>query len=338
MAFHETRILISVVIPVFNAAPYLRRCVDSLLAQTCQDFELILVDDGSTDGSAEMCDEYEAESDRRGKAHVRTLHQENAGVSAARNHGIEVAQGDYISFVDADDWVEPGFLEAFAREIESNRQEGREVDMVVQGYWNHEGKEMQVPYAFYGTPGEVSSELYRLEGKRLVGYVWNKVFRRASLEEHHVRFNPEIPIGEDFVFSMAFLSHTASMAVVPYVGYHYFYPPDNHKNYPFEAWNRRLEAVAKILPTMKAMPKTIADKIWAREFKLSLYVLRVLYHEEHPKAERMAFLTHVKTLGKGNPAIRLRGYEASFMMLGMVVLYLPCAIADGVLTTIRNFR
>ncbi len=333
MVLHEARLLISVVVPVFNVAPYLRRCIDSLLSQTFRDFELILVDDGSTDGSSGICDEYNNKD-----THVRALHYNNSGVSVARNRGIEAARGEYISFVDADDWVEEGFLQAFADEIELRKAEDAAVDMVVQGYWNHEGEVVQWHSSLHRNEHEIYSQLYDMEQKRLLGYVWNKVFRRAVIEEHHVRFSPDIPIGEDFVFSMAFLSHATSMAVVPYVGYHYFYPPGDHKDYPFEAWNRRLEAVAQILPTMKAMPETIADKFWAREFKLSLYVLRVLYHEKHPKTERIAYLTHVKTRGKGNPAIRLWGYETSFMMLGLVVLYMPCGIADHVLTTIRNLR
>lgn len=335
MVLHEARLLISVVVPVFNVAPYLRRCVDSLLSQTFRDFELILVDDGSTDGSSHICEEYEKMNTR-----VRAIYYySNGGVSAARNRGIEAARGEYISFVDADDWVEEGFLQAFADEIERWETENTAVvDMVVQGYWDHEGKVVQWPSCCYCSVQEIYTNLYYMEQKELVGYVWNKVFRRAMIEEHHVRFSPDIPIGEDSVFSMAFLSNTISMAVTSYVGYHYFYPPGDHKDYPFDAWRRRLEAMALILSTMKDMPQTTADNFFAREFKLSLYVLRVLYHEKRPKEERIDFLRNVKTRGKGNPAIRLWDYEASFMVLGIVVLYMPCAIADGLLTAIRNLR
>ena len=97
--------LISVIVPLYCAEAYLRRCVESILGQTYRDIELILVDDGSTDGSAEICDDYEKQD-----ARVRVIHQPNMGVSAARNSGISAARGALISFVDADDWVESDYL------------------------------------------------------------------------------------------------------------------------------------------------------------------------------------------------------------------------------------
>lgn len=97
--------MISVIVPVYNVEPYLRRCIDSILAQTYTDFELILVDDGSTDNCGVICDEYAIKDSR-----IRVFHQENAGVSAARNTGISAVRGDYIAFVDSDDWVVPTYL------------------------------------------------------------------------------------------------------------------------------------------------------------------------------------------------------------------------------------
>lgn len=98
--------LISVVVPVYKAEPYLRQCVDSLLAQSCDSLEILLVDDGSPDASGTICDAYAAADGR-----VKVLHQANQGVSAARNAGTAAATGAYIAFVDADDWVEPDYLE-----------------------------------------------------------------------------------------------------------------------------------------------------------------------------------------------------------------------------------
>lgn len=97
---------VSVIVPVYNIKQYLPKCIDSIRNQTMKDIEIILVDDGSTDGSAEMCDQYTSEDPR-----IRVLHKENEGLSAARNDGIQMARADYIMFVDGDDWVEPGFCE-----------------------------------------------------------------------------------------------------------------------------------------------------------------------------------------------------------------------------------
>ena len=93
---------LSVIVPVYNVAPYLRECLDSLLAQTCADWEAVCVDDGSTDGSGAILDEYAANDPR-----FRVIHQKNAGVSAARNAAIDVAKGEWIAFLDADDAVSP---------------------------------------------------------------------------------------------------------------------------------------------------------------------------------------------------------------------------------------
>ena len=95
---------VSVIVPVYNVEPYLHRCVDSLTGQTLTDIEIILVDDGSTDGCGRICDEYAAADPR-----VRVVHQENAGLSEARNAGIDRARADYLMFVDSDDWVEKDY-------------------------------------------------------------------------------------------------------------------------------------------------------------------------------------------------------------------------------------
>ena len=104
---------ISIIIPVYNKEAYLERCLDSVLAQTHKSLEVLLIDDGSTDGSPAICEKY-AKKDPR----IRVLTQENAGASAARNAGIEAAGGDYIGFVDADDWIEPGMYAALLEGIQ----------------------------------------------------------------------------------------------------------------------------------------------------------------------------------------------------------------------------
>lgn len=105
---------VSIIVPVYNCEPYIEKCVNSILAQTEPDFQLILVDDGSKDGSGRICDDYAA-IDKR----VLVIHQENAGVSAARNAGLEAATGEYIGFVDADDFILPNMLEVLLRHIDA---------------------------------------------------------------------------------------------------------------------------------------------------------------------------------------------------------------------------
>ena len=119
----------SIIIPIYNAEPYLRRCIDSVLAQTVKDFEIILIDDGSTDRSITIANTY-AKADTR----IVLLQQNHAGQSAARNNGLRHAQGDFIAFVDADDWIEPDWLETHLNAI-------HDVDYVQSGNPRH-------PYQF----------------------------------------------------------------------------------------------------------------------------------------------------------------------------------------------
>lgn len=102
--------MISVIVPVYNVEPYLRKCIDSILAQTYRDFELILIDDGSPDNCGAICDEYAAQDSR-----IRVIHQGNCGVSVARNTGLDAAKGEYVSFVDSDDWIDNEYLEHLYR-------------------------------------------------------------------------------------------------------------------------------------------------------------------------------------------------------------------------------
>ena len=117
---------ISIIVPVYKAEPYLHRCVDSLLAQTFTDFEVLLIDDGSPDRSGEICDDY-----ARKDARVRVFHQENGGVSVARQRGLDEALGEYTIHADPDDWVEPDMLEALYRKAKED-----DADMVICDFVN----------------------------------------------------------------------------------------------------------------------------------------------------------------------------------------------------------
>lgn len=325
--------LISVIIPVYNVAPYLRRCVDSLLAQTFRDFELILVDDGSTDGSGDICDEYAKlgieHNNLSGKhrdpsvaIQVRVIHQPNAGVSTARNRGIEAAEGHFISFVDADDWVEPTFLQAFADEVEKHP----DVDCVLQGFVDHEGQGIAWPEAFYNSAEELCSHLFELEQRQLIGYVWNKLFRLVLIQEHHLRFDVDIPIGEDGIFVMSFLNHAASLATISHVGYYYVF--NGEKTYPFTAFNKRLDCYYDLLCSMKSMPSEVRNSFLLKEFRFSLYVLHVLYQEHRPTSERRSFLQKIRSRIHPCKQSPVLSQEYPYWLLAFMDIYLPHAISD----------
>ncbi len=159
---------VSVIVPVYNVEPYLHRCVDSLTGQTLTDIEIILVDDGSTDGCGRICDEYAAADPR-----VRVVHQENVGLSEARNAGIDRARADYLMFVDSDDWVEPDFCR-----IPFELAVKQRADLVIfQFRKRRNGKELRRHYSIAEGPKTQEEALdIILRGAAMTA--WNKLYHR----------------------------------------------------------------------------------------------------------------------------------------------------------------
>lgn len=201
---------ISVIIPVYNVEAWLPRCIDSLLSQTYKDYELILVDDGSTDKSGIICDEYAS-------AHhnISVLHKQNAGVSAARNSGIEKASGEYIAFVDSDDHVAGDYLEKLM---------SYDSDLVICGLvgTDPEGKRLyDVSFAAgqYSCRGEIDyAYMYR---KLMLYSCYCKRFKRSIVVDNSLRFPQELTWGEDGVFVCDYLAFVETVSISPYTGYYY---------------------------------------------------------------------------------------------------------------------
>ena len=186
---------VSVIVPVYNVEPYLYRCVDSLTGQTLTDIEIILVDDGSTDGCGRICDEYAAADPR-----VRVVHQENAGLSEARNAGIDRARADYLMFVDSDDWVEPDFCR-----IPFELAVKQRADLVIfQFRKRRNGKELRRHYSIAEGPKTQEEALdIILWGAAMAA--WNKLYHRELFRNNRY---PKGRVYED-VFLTPVLVHEA---------------------------------------------------------------------------------------------------------------------------------
>ena len=201
---------ISVIIPVYNVAPYLGDCIESLLAQSFADFEVLLVDDGSTDGSGAICDAF-AEKDAR----LFVLHQENGGVCSARNRGIDHARGEFFVFVDADDLVTVEHLEHL---MESD------ADMVVSGVRKFGAKNVTDAPARrtdFGIEGLAAHWNTPPEMNYLYCYPWNRRFRTRIIREHGIRFDESLFFSEDMCFNMEYYFHAESFTELPYADYGY---------------------------------------------------------------------------------------------------------------------
>ena len=209
-------IKISVIIPVYNAAGFLSRAVGSILMQEFDDFEVILVNDGSTDNSAAVCDEM-AEQDSR----VRVIHKENGGVSSARNAGLDAARGEFVMFVDADDAIHDGSLESMY---------SKKSDFVLAGFEkviDHKIQEIYRPStsAFYNGTEEVCIFFDKVLPARNT-YILNsacfKLFRRSILVDNGLRFVEGLSFAEDKIFVMSFLKYVQRVSTVSAVVYSYF--------------------------------------------------------------------------------------------------------------------
>ena len=182
---------VSVIVPVYNAEKYLKRCVDSLLGQTFTDFEVILVDDGSTDGSGKMCDDY-----ARSNPQVCVFHQSNQGVSAARQAGLDAARGEYITFADPDDWVEPLMLESLYHAAKKNNADVVICDFIINSSEKSEHYKQQMPRDL--SPDAILRQLMMGE---LHGSTCNKLYRGTSLKKHNISFPDNISYCEDLWFN-----------------------------------------------------------------------------------------------------------------------------------------
>lgn len=204
--------LISVIVPVYNVGPYLDPCVDSLLGQTYQHIEVLLIDDGSTDGSGAVCDGYAARDPR-----VRVIHQQNQGVSAARNAGLDAATGAYIAFVDADDYVALDYLEVLYQNL---TKQG--ADIVCCNFTEVSDGKAEERFVVQNARLIRSKETLfydYLSGKEQYGAsAWAKLMDAGLLKTH--RFS-SLKYGEDTLFMMTLFWESPTVYLIPYHGYYY---------------------------------------------------------------------------------------------------------------------
>lgn len=208
--------MVSVIIPIYNVKQYVERGIQNILNQTYQDFEILLSDDGSTDGSYELCQKY-AQRDCR----IRVLHQENMGAGAARNHGLNEARGKYIYFYDIDDEISPHLLE-----YNLSKMDQLDVDFLMFGYKNVEpayGSETIV--SFPEIKIDCNEELRDIFVDEFImktnGFPWNKFYRKSFLDAHNLRFENQ-RIQQDEVFNLMVYQHLQRAYISPEILYTYY--------------------------------------------------------------------------------------------------------------------
>lgn len=207
----ERKPLISVIVPVYKAEKYLHRCVDSLLAQTFQDFEILLVDDGSPDKSGKICDEY-AKKDSR----VRVFHKKNGGVSSARNVGLDNAVGEYLTFIDADDWIDVDcFEKGFSLLMQDN------LDILQYSYKRISEIDDSI-ISVHDYECAPMGWIDFVQKDHFLVCVWGNFIRMAVIEKRHLRFDEKLHLAEDQLFIMTAMTLSERISQTKDIYYNYF--------------------------------------------------------------------------------------------------------------------
>jgi len=231
--------LVSIIVPIYNANKYLIKCVGSILAQTLKDIEIILVNDGSKDDSLEICNQF-SKSDHR----IIIIDKKNEGVSQARNVGIDKAKGEYISFVDADDWIEPNMYENMYNKLKSTnskvcicngyRQKGNEMTEIKVLVQSDQIQQISAEYIIGQIIGE--NRWGNRDSSLAHRGVYFYLYKRDQIGK--IRFNRELPMGEDLLFNINVLGKTQEICIDEGYYYHYIWNTSSStQEYENKFWN-----------------------------------------------------------------------------------------------------
>ncbi len=288
--------LISVIVPVYNAEKFLARCIDSLLAQTYHNIEVILVDDGSRDGSPAICDEYAARDSR-----VRVIHKSNGGVSAARNDGIDAARGEFTAFCDNDDFYAPGMLERLLGICLDN-------DCGIAQCRPAKGSAESLP-----TPPPqpvkvfTSREILESFYTEATIYCWDKLYRRAVFD--HVRFPVGSYTGEDVMVAHHALLAAGRVGVTCEKLYYHYINPGSVMNRGFDVrWASGALADRAEFARRAELPRLLADTMAKKVYEEGYLLLmnrrynkdaesRKAFHKEHRHLFRLSYREAMRTPG-----------------------------------------
>lgn len=246
--------LVSIIVPVYKAEKWLHRCVDSILAQTMEDFELLLIDDGSPDRSGEICDEYAVKDSR-----VRVFHKENGGVSSARALGVREANGEYSIHVDSDDYIAVNMLEKMVEKVQE-----LDCDVLMCDYYEKRGDVIiynkQQPKSL--NPKEILKEMLVCD---IHGSLWNKLVKHRLYEEFDLKFYENINAREDLLIWVQLFSKINKVGYLD-KAYYYYTVGDNENSLTIKYTTKHYEWYSNFIYRLKEFLS--ADKIYDVEIIL----------------------------------------------------------------------
>lgn len=285
----ENKELISVIVPIYNVEKYLKKCIDSIIKQTYNNLEIILVDDGSTDNCAKICDEY-AKKDKR----IIVIHNSNQGVSASRNFALEKARGKYITFLDADDFISNNYIEVLYNMIKIKK-----IDLAIIG--NDE--------QFNGTILKDNKKLKKimsnketikniLEEKYITSVCWGKIYKRETL--NNIKFDVNLKIGEDFKFIMEVLNKCKNVNIDTSQNlYHYRLNEDSvtQQDGRKEDWIKEIEISKSIIQYIEKEYPELTKYAIQRYIRVNITYFTKMIKEGkfNKKQEKKIFYKNVRT-------------------------------------------
>lgn len=277
---------ISIIVPVYNTEKYLDECIQSVLEQTYTNWELLLIDDGSTDSSGTICDKYAAEDSR-----ILVFHKENGGVSSARNIGLAHAKGEWVIFIDSDDWIDERYLYEILSEAEN-------VDLVITGATLYDqGRKMIRNTGIY-KPTKVEKQsfdmLFASYDLHFRTSPWGKLFKNNIIIKHHILFDEKMHHSEDAVFLYRYLLYCESVHM--HSGHHYCYRYEQTDsltkkvfNYSTEKYHfhELIESIERIKSQLDIWSHAAIDNLLLRQNASVDRVLNALYHSTLKTKDRI---------------------------------------------------
>lgn len=266
MISNFTKGLASIIVPVFNGEQYINRCIKSLIDQDYKNIEIIIVDDGSTDNTGNICDDY-----AKNYNIIKVFHKPNGGVSSARNYGIEKAQGEWIFFVDSDDYVEKHYVNCLKIKDNEDYVQGL---CRINDTWNEKMEQDSIfndfaKYWFESTPQ----------------FVWCNCYKKEIIENNNIRFDSDVSLGEDVRFNIDYLQYVRSIRRVESVPYHHC---DNKNSLVHKLYLDRLEIQKEECKKIEEHSQKTKSMMRVRWYQWNIVLDHYYFHLEKNKKENNA--------------------------------------------------
>ena len=284
----QNSIKVSIIVPIFNVERYIHKCIKSLMLQDHQNIEIILVDDGSPDQSGEIIDELGKKDNR-----IKVVHKTNGGVSTARNIGLSLSTGDYIMFVDGDDWVEKDYVSYFIKLVSEY-----ELPIGMNKFNYYTDDTIETKDSNYIVSAEKVIE-WLYSGEMFVA-VWNKIFSREFIMEYHLQFDETIWYGEGMLFNIECLQHVEKVAIGEKPVYHQINNPDSAmRRFNLESNLCGIRSLEKQKQIWKKKTKTIEKEWMYHRYRFNKSIVSGLLETNTEKDHIEIYKECVQNMRKG---------------------------------------